>query len=340
MNYVHALKESLLYFIAYSEYAQKLPDYLVGYATPPERHLSRLFNLFSVKDAKGLYQRYSSDRDDVKDFRENLLEELEEASLVSLSRGLPSSSSFKILEEDIDKLTETPIYLTLNNDFKEEPASAGETQQEGVFPNAYLGYEPSTKNPQEITRFNPVVTSFSDKKDVMFYYYPTVGTQPLFEVMNEDPVRAQAALRILGSVRDSKDLVDPTGEWLKKAFFIDVYFVEFLKQLKLVLKTLEGYIQALLKYIDILKQRIASLRAFIDKIRAIIQQLLNLKFPAGISYLLSVSEGTQGLVESFSSAANKPPSGEFLTSTYATLVIGGAPVVVVDLIKALLGADE
>jgi hypothetical protein len=158
--------------------------------------------------------------------------------------------------------------------------------------------------------------------------------------MNEDPVRAQAALRILGSVRDSKDLVDPTGEWLKKAFFIDVYFVEFLKQLKLVLKTLEGYIQALLKYIDILKQRIASLRAFIDKIRAIIQQLLNLKFPAGISYLLSVSEGTQGLVESFSSAANKPPSGEFLTSTYATLVIGGAPVVVVDLIKALLGADE
>lgn len=340
LNYVHALKEALLYFMVYSEYALKLPENLVGYATPPERHLSRLYNLFSVKDAKGLYHRYSSDRDDVKDFREDLLEELEEASLVALSRGLPSSSSFKVLEKDIDTLSENPIYLTLNNDFLEEPKSLFEATQDGVFPDAHMGYDPSTNNPYKSSTFYPVLRSFSDKRDVMFYNYQATGTRPLFELMNDYPEKAQAALRILGSVRDPKDLVDPTGAWIKKGFFIDVYFVEFLKQLKLVLKTLEDYIQALLKYIEILKQRIASLRAFVEKIRAIIQQLLNLKFPAGIKFLFSLSEGTQGVVESFSSAGNKPPSGEFLTSTYATLVIGGAPVIVADLISSLLGIEE
>ena len=341
LEYISALRVSFLYFIALSEKQTVLPSEY-GFDPFSEEDKRRLYDLFNVKSGKGMLQEYSSSKSDVEDFRDEIIDEIEIATLLTLDRGVPDTTTFKLLKEHMDNLngdTALTAILANEDDFNEDPQSFDEALQEGLFPDGTFGYG---ANPKNTYASIAVLATNSEDRELMAICKkgtPNVKT-PLVKYFEETigqggSSRSASAVAILTRIRQRKQVLPAHGEWIRSGLFLDPLFLETLAAFKFVQYALDSLIQAILKYIEILKQRIEAVRAFVERIKKILEQLLALRFPAGIKLLFSYSAGTQGFLESVTSALNPPESGEFILSTYGVLLFGGIPTAFVDLLVSM-----
>lgn len=162
------------------------------------------------------------------------------------------------------------------------------------------------------------------------------------KLINKYPDRWIACQKVLGFTPETQ--VEGDGEWINFRLFsegfngIDELFEQILGAIKSLIDGFDSLVKFILKAIDLLKKRIESIRSLIVKIKAIIDAILALRLPAGLSYLLTISEGTEGYVQAINTAQNPPESGKEIYGTYATLVFATpVPTFVVQLLLGMLG---
>jgi len=162
------------------------------------------------------------------------------------------------------------------------------------------------------------------------------------KLINKYPDRWVACQKVLGFTPETQ--VEGDGEWINFRLFsegfngIDELFEQIIGAIKSLIDGFDSLVKFILQAIDLLKKRIESIRNLIVKIKAIIDAILALRLPGGLSYLLTISEGTEGYVQAINTAQNPPESGKEIYGTYATLVFATpVPTFVVQLLLGMLG---
>ena len=267
--------------------------------------------------------------------------------------GYFEDGTFKLTNlDDLSKLNSVLDVIPFVNIFS-EPSDV-----QGIFPDGRFAVEESSQG--RIIRkkvaeeyFNAGTMyghSQSDNIHISFekeskYAQFKYGQYKTFQnVLTEYPEKLKASFNLLGFIPENK--LDREGAWKFIRLFpdgivsVDEIFEEILKALKLLKDGFDSLVKFILDAIALLKQRIESIRQFVVKIKALIDAILALRFPAGLSYLLTISEGTEGYVDAIMNAENPPESGIDIYGTYATLVIPSAvPSIVVQILLGMLG-DE
>ena len=101
---------------------------------------------------------------------------------------------------------------------------------------------------------------------------------------------------------------------------------------------LNNIIQAIIDFIKVLQQRILELKRFIAKLKSIIDAILSFSLPADLSFLYTVSAGTQGAVRDLLLAEDKPKLvGPYSFGLGATLVIGAPVPFVTEIFDLIFG---
>lgn len=258
---------------------------------------------------------------------------------------------------DLDKVGLLTRALDLTFNYFSEPSDV-----QGFFPYANFAHNSTTQGKSnrrvalarftehELIRNEPIRNQiirtaprylpflFSLKEDGKVY-----GNYVEFhKLINKYPDRWVACQKVLGFTPETQ--VEGDGEWINFRLFsegfngIDELFEQIIGAIKSLIDGFDSLVKFILKAIDLLKKRIESIRSLIVKIKAIIDAILALRLPAGLSYLLTISEGTEGYVQAINTAQNPPESGKEIYGTYATLVFATpVPTFVVQLLLGMLG---
>ena len=98
----------------------------------------------------------------------------------------------------------------------------------------------------------------------------------------------------------------------------------------------KGIVDVIIAYIDAIQARIFQLQAFIEAIRALLKQLqlFNLGPFTG---LISVENGTDGIITSFLTAENKPSDSASAYGGGVCVVAGGLPSILLEMLFLMLG---
>jgi hypothetical protein len=134
------------------------------------------------------------------------------------------------------------------------------------------------------------------------------------------------------------------GEWQFIKFFRDG-FPAFEQYLQAVIDfaqkfadALNNIIQGIIDFIKVLQQRILELKRFIAKLKAIIDAILSFSLPADLSFLYTLSAGTQGAVRDLIQAEDKPQiRGQYAFGMGASLVIGAPVPFVTEIFDLIFG---
>lgn len=131
------------------------------------------------------------------------------------------------------------------------------------------------------------------------------------------------------------------GEWKYIRFFPTgvPMLEEVLRQVSQFCQRLADSTQAasdlITNFIDFYKQRVLELQNFISRIQGLVNQLdLLLDVIPPMEILVTVSQGTEGAVNDLTTANNKPTDGKDAFAAGIVALAGGAPSILVDLIKA------
>ncbi|NBR00487.1 MAG: hypothetical protein EBT79_04270 [Actinobacteria bacterium] len=134
---------------------------------------------------------------------------------------------------------------------------------------------------------------------------------------------------------------NPTGAWLAIRLFpqglppVEEFLQKISDFLQAVLDGLQGILDAILAYIDFIEARILELEALLRRIQALINLALSLNIGVGVSALLVTSTGTDGLVRDFMGAENSPDSSSDDLGIGFTVVAGGIPAFLFDILLSL-----
>jgi hypothetical protein len=137
-----------------------------------------------------------------------------------------------------------------------------------------------------------------------------------------------------------------SGAWLSYRPFKNSNLKGFLD----VVDTIKGYaeaisaglddmVQVMLNYINSLKVRLAELQRIIKKIKALIDAILGFSLPTGLYATFHSGNGTGGLVNAVLNSDNKPDIDKEGIGMGVMLVGGGVPVILTDLLIALMGGE-
>jgi len=106
-----------------------------------------------------------------------------------------------------------------------------------------------------------------------------------------------------------------------------------------ILDMLQGMIDKIIAYIEAIQARIYQLQALINMIRALLNALSMFTLPS-LSGLVLVEAGTAGIVSGLMSATNKPVDSSAAYGAGVTLVAGGMPLILLELIAAIFPKVE
>jgi len=122
---------------------------------------------------------------------------------------------------------------------------------------------------------------------------------------------------------------------------IDRFLEELLALLKSIAAALQSIADLIRRFIEFLQARIIELQALLNRINATIQNLLTLfgGLPA-VAGLVTVANGTDGVLASFVSAQNKPFDSPAAYGGGVVLFAGGIPSIALDIFKALVQGDD
>jgi hypothetical protein len=157
--------------------------------------------------------------------------------------------------------------------------------------------------------------------------------------------------RVLGVVPNSRP--EASGEWDRFLFF-DKYDIPISKFMDMLInffqdlrKSVSSIVDVVERYIALLSKRIDEIQRMVNEIKKLIDLILSFRFPTGMDVLLTLSQGTSGVISDLVSSDDKPQS-EFVSeggsdghSAGAMLVFSaGTPAIVRELIEKLIGGDE
>jgi len=131
-------------------------------------------------------------------------------------------------------------------------------------------------------------------------------------------------------IRPLDTFLQPVEEFIEK-------LLQFLKGLR---EGLLAIIQQILNYIKMIESRIMQIQQLIRRIQGILRMLSDFKISADFQMLVVTGAGTQGLISEFMTAESKPDGGPEEVGHGAVVVAGGLPLVILDLIKAIIAAKE
>jgi hypothetical protein len=156
--------------------------------------------------------------------------------------------------------------------------------------------------------------------------------------------------KVFNAVPTSTEAV---GEW-NNALFFDTFDIPITKFIDLMVtffqdlkKSVASIVGTIEQYIAVLNKRIDEIQRLVNEIKRIIDLILSFRFPSGLDMLLTLSQGTNGVVSDLTNSKKKPQS-EFVEtnpqdalSAGAMLVFsGGTPAIVRELIEKLVGGEE
>jgi hypothetical protein len=121
---------------------------------------------------------------------------------------------------------------------------------------------------------------------------------------------------------------------------IDRFLDELLALLKSIKAALQSIADLIRRFIEFLQARIIELQALLNRINAVIQNLLRLfgGLPA-VAGLITIADGTDGVLASLVSAQNKPFDSPAAYGGGVVLLAGGIPTIALDIFKALVQGD-
>jgi hypothetical protein len=109
----------------------------------------------------------------------------------------------------------------------------------------------------------------------------------------------------------------------------------FLDQLTQFLGVVQQGVQqttdSIIKYIEFVETRILELEALLQRIEALLAYLVSIEIPS-MSGLVVTGAGTDGLVQEFISAENKPSDSSSAYGAGVVIVAGGVPTPIIDLL--------
>lgn len=157
--------------------------------------------------------------------------------------------------------------------------------------------------------------------------------------------------KVFNAVPTSTEAV---GEW-NNALFFDTFDIPITKFIDLMVtffqdlkKSIASIVDSIEQYIAVLNKRIDEIQRLVNEIKRIIDLILSFRFPAGLDMLLTLSQGTNGIVSDLASSEKKPLSEigveinpQDALSAGAMLVFSaGTPAIVRELIEKLVGGGE
>lgn len=181
-------------------------------------------------------------------------------------------------------------------------------------------------------------------RDPFYTYNPLFRPGTVVFVRNgvvRFPSLSGAIERVLGYASAAAMSIQPTGAWVAIRLFpqglppVEEFLQKINDFLQAVLDGLQGILDAILAYIDFIAARILEIEALLRRIQALIQLALSFDIGVGVSALLVTSSGTDGLVRDFMGAEGTPDSSPDDIGIGFTVVAGGIPAFLFDILFAL-----
>ena len=135
------------------------------------------------------------------------------------------------------------------------------------------------------------------------------------------------------------------GEWLNLRLFdampaMEDFLAMILNWVEAISKSFESIVDTIKKYIEFIEGRLVELQQFIQRINQLIQTLLGFAFQIPkCSFLLTVSNGTGGVLTDLVAADNKPNDSPLAYGGGIAVVIPFGPAHAMDIIKAIIVAN-
>tara|TARA_B100000963_G_scaffold294845_1_gene265603 strand:+ start:390 stop:2990 length:2601 start_codon:yes stop_codon:yes gene_type:complete len=163
------------------------------------------------------------------------------------------------------------------------------------------------------------------------------------------PCRNAFSHEVLSSVRTILGVAleqDIPGEWISFRPLdqmlrpIDEFLESIVDFLKGVRKGLAAIVEQILKYIKMIEARVMEIQNLIRQIQQVIAKLKDFRLEGDLKYLLLSSTGTSGLSTDFMMAENKPEDGAGAYGLGGCIVMGGVPLLLLDLFGAILSPSD
>ena len=135
------------------------------------------------------------------------------------------------------------------------------------------------------------------------------------------------------------------GKWLSLRFLdtmpaLEDFMTMILNWVEALSSSIQSILDTILKYIEFIEGRLVELQQFIQRINQLIQTLLGFSFQIPkCSFLLTVSNGTDGAMTDLVAAENKPPDSPLAFGGGVAVLIPFGPAFAMDIIKAIMVAD-
>lgn len=305
--------------------------------------------IYSYLPNRPCYESFFYSTDDEVAYRSDIKDYVDQALAKFMARGAEITPDIKARADKLERLLAGKnIYSTLS-----QPRAVEGNTRLGWIPSSEILIGPTAKVPDPVT-FDAAYLGFDlsrfsylrvfmrkDRALKSPAFITGVGEgENFFDRYTDEQIRAALELLVGLPTRRSHFGV---GAWVYAKLFTDgfVFIDQFLDLAKNTLQDfsdgLKGIIDGVKQYIEMLKQRIDTLYQFILKIKAIIDGILSIRLPSGaVAYMMTVSDGTQGVINALYSSENQPRSGDTVLSTYAMLVLGGLPKIVTEFLLSLV----
>lgn len=269
-------------------------------------------------------------------------------------RSLPSSTILLGVEDSVDSLNGMIIskpYEVISSPYLYFNLVSSTYDQEKIL-NLYAKYD----QVKLLTSSAPTIAT-SDvliRDESLNFNYATIERFQSYADLVQSPReywsdQLDNVARVLGVIPNSRP--ESLGEWDRFLFF-DKYDIPISKFMDLLInffqdlkKSVSSIVDVVERYIALLSKRIDEIQRMVNEIKKLIDLILSFRFPAGMDVLLTLSQGTSGVISDLVSSDKKPQS-EFVSeggsdghSAGAMLVFSaGTPAIVRELIEKLVGS--
>lgn len=332
-----------------------------------ESEFNKLKNILDIPvTPSGLDEFNSYFKKDYWTFASFVKDRVDRAVQKTTAYGYPSEAELFAYEEMITKfLTNSKKYLggqlglyasLSDNDFfteKYQLYGTPDTSKAKIAISNITTNWVGLKSEQESSKIKEFIkTSLDEGFEVMpSYRSPDGYLRPLvwqyvYDKQDEiaDPI--EQIIRMSANPLKYKQRDPEVGQWIRFKFFRDGFplFEDFLKQIidfcQKLSDALNNIIQAIIDFIAQLQQRILELKRFIARIKAIIDAILSFKLPTDLSFLYTISNGTNGAVADLVGAKDKPQiNGQYSFALGGSIVVGAPIPFITELLALMFKGD-
>ena len=154
-----------------------------------------------------------------------------------------------------------------------------------------------------------------------------------------------AAAAVLNVAFAPGTLPAASGKWAAVRLFpqglpaVESALDEIMGWVKTIQSGVLGIVDLILTYIDFIEARILEIESLISRINGLLQQLLAFQMPQ-VSALITVGQGTDGILQGLMSAGDKPTDMSTSYGAGVVVLAGGLPTFLADILRAIFTAGS